>query len=174
MNLRLFTRKTGDGTMLRMGELTENYNLPKRSVLPVRDRYEDGLRAAKKTRLIKFNGQNITGEAFVNAAVMHFLDMPEGKRLAILQEYVPKFEALFNGADTDSVWTVPNEPETPSEGLQPSTRNVIAQDHEYRPTKKSSFVVGQTTPEERAAIEAKAAPAKAKSAKPKTHKKGSP
>lgn len=83
--------------MLRMGKLTENFNLPKRSVLTIQDAFKDALRAAEKRQDLRYNDKAVSGEAFINAAVMHFLDKSEAERIAILQEYVPKFESLVDG-----------------------------------------------------------------------------
>lgn len=81
--------------MFGMSELSDEYKFPKRSIAEVKERFDDALLAHQKGRKIRFRDRNMTGEAFINAVVMHFLDLGfEGQR-KILEEYVPRFEGLL-------------------------------------------------------------------------------
>lgn len=81
--------------MIVMRKLSYEYKLPGRSLAEVYERFHGALNRHRALGRVRFSGRKLSAEAMVNAVMLSFLDMDEGRQEAILASYVPRFEALL-------------------------------------------------------------------------------
>ncbi len=78
-----------------MRKLSYEYKLPGRSLAEVYERFHGALNRHRAVGRVKFSGRKLSAEAMVNAVMLSFLDLDEGRQEAILASYVPQFEAML-------------------------------------------------------------------------------
>ncbi len=78
-----------------MGKLSYEYKLPGRSLAEVYERFHGALNRHRAVGRVKFSGRKLSAEAMVNAVILSFLELDEGRQEAILSLYVPRFEAML-------------------------------------------------------------------------------
>ena len=78
-----------------MRKLSYEYKLPGRSLAEVYERFHGALNRHRALGRVRFSGRKLSAEAMVNAVILSFLDMDEGRQEAILASYVPRFEAML-------------------------------------------------------------------------------
>jgi hypothetical protein len=87
--------------ILGMGKLSDSSKLG-RSLPEIRDRLEDDLMRHRRERKLKVGGRKLTIESIANAVMLHYLDMDDAARHAIVTRYVPRFEAMISGEDEET------------------------------------------------------------------------
>lgn len=103
-------------------------DLPRRSVAEISSRFEGEVGHQHYPRGVEFFGKKITGEATLNAIVLHFLDLPREEKDRIVDVYVKKFEAM-----------VSLQKEKPAEGMAGDEgHRVEAYDIEEQPDRPSN------------------------------------
>lgn len=76
-----------------MSKPSYDFKLPSRSIYEVKYALEDVIGRADRRRL-KFLNRAVSGEAVLNAVVLHFLGLSAAEQDRIVDEFVPRFEAL--------------------------------------------------------------------------------
>lgn len=82
--------------MFDMKKLSYEFRIPGRSIEAVHNRFERSLLTHQQNRQIKFSGRKLSAEAFVNAIMLNFLDLPEEQQTAMLAREVSRFEAMLS------------------------------------------------------------------------------
>ena len=82
--------------MACMAKISTDYKLAGRSVQPIYERFQASLARFKGEGRIRFQARKLTAEAMVNAVILRFLDLPHADQERVLDDYVPRFEALLS------------------------------------------------------------------------------
>jgi hypothetical protein len=75
------------------------YKLPGRTVADVAHRFNDVCERMRRRYNLKFGGRKASGEAFTNALVLYFLDLPEADQDAMILANFARYDAMVHGGE---------------------------------------------------------------------------
>jgi len=82
-------------TIRLMRDLQREYRITARSIPEVIGPMERALARYGESRRVKFRGRKLSNEAFINAAILHMLDLSESEQEAALSSSLARLEAIL-------------------------------------------------------------------------------
>jgi hypothetical protein len=102
----------------RMKPMPTDYRISARTLRAVWDAMVESVREFADDRRVLFRGRKLGNEAYINAAVWHFAEMPLEDQEAILREYLPRLEGhLATAGGLDALPSVDAEAVTTPDAI---------------------------------------------------------